>query len=90
MKFPETIGDLRKRQISGNINKPLKTFRELAEIVCKKHNITERQLRGWLRKPDAPKSLVRHRSTGGGQNSWFNPTEFIAWADKVANDVPKA
>ena len=90
MKFPETIGELRKRQLSGKINKPLKNYRELSEIVCEKYKITDAQLRGWMRKPDAPKSLVRHRSTGGGQNSWYNPTEFLAWVEKVANDVPKA
>jgi len=90
MKFPETIGELRKRQLSGKINKPLKNYRELSEIVCEKYKITDAQLRGWMRKPDAPKSKIQHRSTGGGQNSWYNPTEFLAWAEKVANDVSKA
>jgi hypothetical protein len=86
MKFPETIGDLRKRQISGKINKPLRSYRELSEIVREKYNITDAQLRGWLRKPDAPKSLVQHKSTGGGQNSWYNPREFMAWIERVVND----
>lgn len=86
MKFPETIGELRKRQISGNINKPLRTYRELLELALKKYNITDAQLRGWLRKPDAPKMKVRHRSTGGGQNSWYEPQEFFVWLAKVINE----
>ena len=86
MKFPETIGQLRKRQISGDINRPLRTYRELLEMAQKKYNITDAQLRGWLRKPGAPKMKVRHRSNGGGQNSWYEPKEFFAWLVKVMND----
>jgi len=90
MKFTETIGDLRKRQISGKINKPCRTYRELSEIICEKYGVTDSYLRGCLRKPDAPKSLIMHRSTGAGQNSWYEPKEFLAWFAKViADDVPK-
>lgn len=86
MKFAETIGDLRKRQLSGQINKPLRTYRELSEIICQKYNISDSYLRGCLRRPDAPKSLVRHKSTGAGQNTWYNPKEFLLWIDKVINE----
>ena len=86
MKFDETIGQLRKRQIEGRIHKPCKTYRELSEYLCKKHNVTDAYLRGCLRRPDAPKPKVKHRSTGGGQNSWYEPVEFVAWFNKVMNE----
>lgn len=86
MKFTETIGQLRQRQIKGQIHKPCRTYRELSEIICEKYGVTDAYLRGCLKRPDAPKMRVKHRSTGGGQNSWYEPTEFLAWFAKVMND----
>jgi len=86
LKFAETIGDLRKRQIAKQIHKPLKTYRELSEYLCKKYNISDSHLRGCLRRPDAPKKKVKHKSTGAGQNSWYDPVEFILWFKKVINE----
>ena len=91
MKFTETIGDLRKRQIAGQIHKPCKTYRELSEIIREKYGVTDAYLRGCLRRPDAPKQKIRHKSNGAGQNSWYEPKEFLSWFAKVmADDVSQA
>lgn len=75
MKFTETIGDLRRRQIAGNIHKPLRSFVEL----CIELGVSAPEVKGKLRRKDAPKPKTRHRSTSGGQQSWYDADEFKRW-----------
>jgi hypothetical protein len=75
MKFTETIGDLRRRQITGNIHKPLRSFAEL----CDELGVPPRKVSGQLRRKDAPKPKTKHRSNSGGQQSWYDPEEFKSW-----------
>ncbi len=89
-KFTETIGQLRQRQIKGDIHPPCRSYRELSEYICKKYGVTDAYLRGCLRRPDAPKPKVRHKSTGAGQNTWYEPKEFVKWFARVMNDEPRA
>lgn len=83
MKFAETIGDLRRRQIAGNINKPLRTFAEL----CADLGVPQRVVSGKLRRKDAPKPKTRHKSNGGGQQSWYDPIEFKRWWHSLKEDA---
>lgn len=75
MKFKETIGDLRRRQLSGQTYQPLRTFAEL----CQELGELERVVRGKLRSTNAPKPKLVHRSNGAGQRSYYDPQEFKAW-----------
>jgi hypothetical protein len=86
LKFNESLYDFRQRQLNGKTRKPCRTYLELSEYLCKKYNVTDAYLRGCLRRPDAPKMVVRHRSTVGVQNSWYDPSEFVAWFKKVINE----
>jgi hypothetical protein len=79
MNFTETIGDLRRRQIAGDIRKPLRTFAEMAAEL----GVPERTVSGKLRRKDAPKPKVKHRSTGGGQRSYYDQAEFRAWWESI-------
>lgn len=83
MKFTETIGDLRRRQIAGKINKPLRTFTEL----CADLGVPERVVSGKLRRKDAPKPKTRHKSNSGGQQSWYDPVEFKSWWHSLKEDA---
>lgn len=75
MKFNETIGDLRRRQVTGNIRKPLRSFAEL----CEELGVPPRKVSAQLGRQDAPKPKTRHRSNSGGQQSWYDPDEFKRW-----------
>ena len=75
MKFKETIGDLRRRQIAGQIHKPLRSFAEL----CADLGVPERTVSGKLRSKDAPKPMLTHRSNGGGKRSYYDPDQFKTW-----------
>lgn len=83
MKFTETIGDLRRRQVSRNIRKPLRNFHEICEMLGE----TEGAVKARMVRKDAPRPLVVHRSTGAGKNSWFDPAEFKAWWKKVQDEI---
>lgn len=83
MKFAETIGDLRRRQIAGKIYKPLRSFNEL----CEELGVPAHILRGNLRRSDAPQPKTRHRSTSGGQQSWYDPIEFREWWKRVQEEA---
>ena len=80
MKFTETIGDLRRRQIAGTIHQPLRSFAEL----CADLGVPERTVSGKLRRKDAPKPKLSHRSNSGGKRSYYDPAEFRAWWETVA------
>lgn len=75
MKFKETIGDLRRRQLAGQIYQPLRTFAEL----CEELGEPQRVVRGKLRGSNAPVPKLVHRSTGAGQRSYYDPEEFKLW-----------
>lgn len=79
MKFKETIGDLRRRQIAGLIHKPLLSFAEL----CADLSVPERTVSGKLKRKDAPKPKLAHRSNGGGKRSYYDPAEFKAWWESI-------
>lgn len=79
MKFKETIGDLRRRQIAGMIYKPLRSFAEL----CADLGVPERTVSGKLKRNDAPKPKLTHRSNGGGKRSYYDPAEFAAWWESM-------
>lgn len=79
MKFKETIGDLRRRQIAGQIYKPLRTFAEL----CADLGVPERTVSGKLHRKDAPKPKLTHRSNGAGKRSYYDPAEFKAWWESI-------
>ncbi len=83
MKFTETIGDLRRRQIAGKINKPMRSFAEL----CAELGVPPRVMSGKLHRKDAPKPRVKHRSNGGGQQSWYDPIEFREWWKRVQEEA---
>ena len=83
MKFTETIGDLRKRQISGRVNPPLRNFREICEML----GVPEVNVKARMVRKDSPKPMVVHRSIGAGKNSWYNPVEFKAWWKKVQDEI---
>lgn len=83
MKFTETIGDLRRRQIAGKINKPMRSFAEL----CAELGVPPRVMSGKLLRKDAPKPRVKHRSNGGGQQSWYDPDEFRSWWHSLKEDA---
>lgn len=75
MKFNETIGDLRRRQIAGKIHQPLRSFAEL----CDELGEVPRVVSGKLRSHNAPKPKLIHRSNGAGQRSYYDPEEFKTW-----------
>jgi len=82
-KFTETIGQLRQRQIKGQIYKPLKNFHEICEMLgVKEVNVKARMVR-----KDSPKPKLVHKSNGAGKNSWFDPVEFKAWWKKVQDEI---
>ncbi len=83
MKFAETIGDLRRRQIAGKIHKPLRSFSEL----CADLGVPQRVVSGKLRRKDAPKPKIKHRSYGSGQQSWYDPDEFKTWWHSIKEDA---
>ena len=86
MKFAETIGDLRKRQLAGKIHKPLKNFHEICEML----GVPEINVKAKMVRKDRPKPKIVHRSNSFGKNSWYDPVEFKAWWKMVQDDVPEA
>lgn len=83
MKFAETIGDLRRRQITGKINKPLRSFAEL----CAELGVQPRVMSGKLARKDAPKPKTVHKSNGTGKQSWYDPVEFKSWWHSLKEDA---
>ena len=86
MRFAETIGDLRKRQLAGKINKPLKNFHEICEML----GVPEVNVKAKMVRKDRPKPKIVHRSISFGKNSWYDPVQFKAWWKMVQDDVPEA
>lgn len=83
MKFAETIGDLRRRQIAGTIHKPLRSFAEL----CQELGVAPRTMSGKLVRKDAPKPKTVHRSNGAGKQSWYDPIEFREWWKRLQEEA---
>ena len=89
MKFNESLADFSKRISQGNARKPCRTYLEMSEYIQKKYGVTDMQLRGLLKRNDAPKYVIRNKYDQK-QNSWYNPVEFMSWFKKVIDEVPKA
>jgi len=85
MKFTESIGDFSKRIAKGGKKPPLRNFHEICEML----GVPEINVKAKMVRKDRPKPKIVHRSTGGGQNAWYDPVEFKAWWKVVQDDVPK-
>jgi hypothetical protein len=89
LKFNESLADFAKRTSQGKARKPCRTYLELSEYIYKKYGVSDMQLRGFLKRKDAPKIVIRHKN-GKKQNSWYNPVEFMSWFKKVNSEISEA
>jgi len=85
MNFPKTLSELNKQRATGKINKPLKNFHEICEML----NVKEGKVRQAMMKNNSPKPKIIHKSKTVNSNSWYDPIEFKAWWKTVCNDVSK-
>ncbi len=48
--------------------------------------VPEKNVKAKMVRKDRPKPKIVHRSTGGGQNGWYDPVEFKKWWKMVQDD----
>ncbi|MFZ7310280.1 hypothetical protein [Comamonas jiangduensis] len=74
-KFTESMGDMAKRHRRNGRKKPLRSVSELAQ----EFGLSPAQLSTYLRSPDSPKPVFKHKSAFGRGNTWYDPKEVRDW-----------
>ena len=78
MRFEESLGAFTKRLKSGEVRKPLRTFKEL----CEELGVPIARMRMYIRwSKNPPKKKIPRR--GVVKNTWYDPDEFKKWFSEI-------
>jgi hypothetical protein len=83
MKFTESIGQFSARVKNGGAKVPLRSGKELAE----EFGLTKNRFNGLMRRKDAPKPKLKHKSDDAGSNTWYDPKEVRSWWANIKNEI---